>query len=124
MAVDDEFTAPTAGPLLERLTRIDARLVWPHEAHDFTPWLAANAEGQARNVGENPPRRTGAASKGSSQGVDPDPERALASPTARSVRECTVGTPRLRARPLFDSDRPRRTLRPLPAGPERSGGAE
>ncbi len=27
---------------LGRLTRIDAREVWIHEAHDFTPWLYAN----------------------------------------------------------------------------------
>jgi hypothetical protein len=27
---------------LGRLTRIDAREVWTHEAHDFTPWLHAN----------------------------------------------------------------------------------
>jgi hypothetical protein len=27
---------------LGRLARIDARAVWTHEAHDFTPWLHAN----------------------------------------------------------------------------------
>ena len=27
---------------LGRLERVDIRTVWPHEAHDFTPWLAEN----------------------------------------------------------------------------------
>jgi hypothetical protein len=29
---------------LGRLERIDPRLVWPHEAHDMTPWLLNNAD--------------------------------------------------------------------------------
>ncbi len=29
---------------LGKLTRIDARTVWSHEAHDFTPWLHDNIE--------------------------------------------------------------------------------
>lgn len=33
---------PQAG--LGRLTALDPRDVWPHEAHDFTPWLLANAD--------------------------------------------------------------------------------
>jgi hypothetical protein len=32
----------TAMQKLGRLTRIDAREVWTHEAHDFTPWLHDN----------------------------------------------------------------------------------
>ncbi|MCY3564321.1 MAG: DUF4268 domain-containing protein, partial [bacterium] len=27
-----------------RIERVDLRVVWPHEANDFTPWLAANIE--------------------------------------------------------------------------------
>jgi hypothetical protein len=30
--------------LLGRLTVVPAREVWPHEAHDFTPWLLANVD--------------------------------------------------------------------------------
>ncbi|GAA1605891.1 DUF4268 domain-containing protein [Kribbella karoonensis] len=29
---------------LGRLTAVPAREVWPHEAHDFTPWLLANVD--------------------------------------------------------------------------------
>ena len=29
---------------LGRIEHIDAREVWPHEAHDLTPWLLDNAE--------------------------------------------------------------------------------
>lgn len=29
---------------LGKLVRVDPRTVWKHEAHDFTPWLAANIE--------------------------------------------------------------------------------
>lgn len=32
------------GPQLGRLEPVDRRDVWAHEAHDFTPWLLANAE--------------------------------------------------------------------------------
>jgi Domain of unknown function (DUF4268) len=31
-------------PNLARLDPLDPRSVWPHEAHDFTPWLLANAD--------------------------------------------------------------------------------
>lgn len=33
---------PGMAPLLGKLQRKDPRLVWKHEAHDFTPWLAEN----------------------------------------------------------------------------------
>lgn len=37
---------------LGRLTEIeDPRTVWPHEAHNFTPWLAANADVLASALG-------------------------------------------------------------------------
>ena len=29
---------------LGKLERLDPRTVWQHEAHDFTPWLLANAD--------------------------------------------------------------------------------
>lgn len=29
---------------LGKLTSVDPREVWKHEAHDFTPWLLANAD--------------------------------------------------------------------------------
>jgi hypothetical protein len=38
-------------PELSRLTQLDAREVWIHEAHDFTPWLLANAEHLAEVLG-------------------------------------------------------------------------
>ena len=28
--------------LLGQLEMVDPKTVWPHEAHDFTPWLLAN----------------------------------------------------------------------------------
>lgn len=31
-------------PSLSRLTRVPAREVWAHEAHDFTPWLLQNVD--------------------------------------------------------------------------------
>jgi hypothetical protein len=31
---------------LGRIARIEVREAWPHEAHDFTPWLAEEAVGQ------------------------------------------------------------------------------
>ncbi|KAA1400451.1 DUF4268 domain-containing protein [Aeromicrobium ginsengisoli] len=31
-------------PRLGRVIHVDARAVWPHEAHDFTPWLLANVD--------------------------------------------------------------------------------
>ncbi len=36
---------------LGKLTRIDPRSVWKHEAHDFTPWLLENADGLADVLG-------------------------------------------------------------------------
>jgi hypothetical protein len=36
---------------LSRLTLVDPRTVWPHEAHDFTPWLLANADHLADVLG-------------------------------------------------------------------------
>jgi hypothetical protein len=35
---------PGSSPALSRLTELDPRQVWAHEAHDFTPWLLANAD--------------------------------------------------------------------------------
>jgi hypothetical protein len=37
---------------LGKLERVSARAAWPHEAHDFTPWLLENAEtlGEALNM--------------------------------------------------------------------------
>ncbi|MEU1646417.1 hypothetical protein [Micromonospora zamorensis] len=31
-------------PTLGKLELLDARQVWKHEAHTFTPWLLANAD--------------------------------------------------------------------------------
>jgi hypothetical protein len=36
---------------LGRLEAVDPRLVWPHEAHDFTPWLLANADRLSEALG-------------------------------------------------------------------------
>jgi hypothetical protein len=38
-------------PELSKLLAVDARTVWPHEAHDFTPWLLQNAEHLAEVLG-------------------------------------------------------------------------
>jgi hypothetical protein len=35
---------PTSDPLLGRLEAVDPRIVWKHEARDFTMWLLANAD--------------------------------------------------------------------------------
>lgn len=37
--------------VLGRLESLDPRHVWPHEAHDFTPWLLSNAEALAEVLG-------------------------------------------------------------------------
>jgi len=34
----------SAGSGLGRLVVVEPRTVWPHEAHDFTPWLLDNAD--------------------------------------------------------------------------------
>lgn len=34
----------SGSPTLSRLSVVARRAVWPHEAHDFTPWLLANAD--------------------------------------------------------------------------------
>ncbi|RAO29988.1 hypothetical protein PSN13_05187 [Micromonospora saelicesensis] len=39
-----EESAGPGLPHLARLEAVNARDVWPHEAHDFTPWLLANPE--------------------------------------------------------------------------------
>ena len=31
-------------PHLDRLSTVDPRTVWPHEAHAFTPWLLNNVD--------------------------------------------------------------------------------
>jgi hypothetical protein len=36
---------------LDRLQALDPRSVWPHEAHDFTPWLLENADALAEALG-------------------------------------------------------------------------
>lgn len=38
-------------PELGKLTRIDPRTVWPHEAADFTPWLAEHLESLSEVLG-------------------------------------------------------------------------
>ena len=38
-------------PELGTLERIEARTIWKHEAHDFTPWLAENADRLADALG-------------------------------------------------------------------------
>lgn len=38
-------------PQLGRLESVDAREVWAHEAHDFTPWLLANGDRLAESLG-------------------------------------------------------------------------
>ena len=35
---ENELGRPT--PELGTIEQVDMRLIWPHEAHDFTPWLA------------------------------------------------------------------------------------
>ena len=35
----------------DRLTEADLRTAWPHEAHDFTPWLAENLERLSEVIG-------------------------------------------------------------------------
>ena len=37
--------------ILGQLVRVDPRTIWKHEAHDFTPWLASNADGLAEALG-------------------------------------------------------------------------
>ena len=36
---------------LGKLEQMDPRTVWPHEAHDFTPWLLANADRLSEALG-------------------------------------------------------------------------
>lgn len=36
---------------LGRLQAVGARVVWPNEAHDFTPWLLANSDRLADAIG-------------------------------------------------------------------------
>lgn len=36
---------------LSKLVQLDPRDVWPHEAHDFTPWLMANADALGEVLG-------------------------------------------------------------------------
>ena len=38
-------------PSLSKLTLVDPRTVWPHEAHDFTPWLLAHSDHLAEVLG-------------------------------------------------------------------------
>ena len=35
----------------EELNEVDMRSLWPHEAHDFTPWLANHLEHLSQTVG-------------------------------------------------------------------------
>ena len=42
---------PTNLPPLGRLTPLDPREVWPHEANDFTPWLLENGDVLADALG-------------------------------------------------------------------------
>ncbi len=41
----------TTGPILGKLTRMDPRSVWKHEAHDFTRWMADNIEALGEALG-------------------------------------------------------------------------
>lgn len=41
----------TAPPALSRLTALDPRQIWAHEAHDFTPWLLDNADALGTALG-------------------------------------------------------------------------
>ncbi len=43
--------ASTSIPPLGKLTRIDARTVWRHEALDFTPWIRANIDTLSEALG-------------------------------------------------------------------------
>lgn len=36
---------------LGKLEQVDPRSVWTHEAHDFTPWLLANADRLSEALG-------------------------------------------------------------------------
>ncbi len=38
----NELGRPT--PELGKVERVDVRTIWPHEAHDFTPWLASRLD--------------------------------------------------------------------------------
>lgn len=45
MAADRHITAQSGQRTAQSfgtLRRVDLRELWPHEAHDFTPWLAGN----------------------------------------------------------------------------------
>lgn len=50
--VGNQSTDGPAGPAqFGQLARVSARLGWPHEAHEFTPWLAENVELLGEAVG-------------------------------------------------------------------------
>ncbi len=38
-------------PEFENIEKVDPRLIWSHEAHDFTPWLAENLDRLGQAVG-------------------------------------------------------------------------
>ena len=42
MTAVNEPGRPT--PELGKVERVDVRTIWPHEAHDFTPWLASRLD--------------------------------------------------------------------------------
>ncbi len=42
---------PATAHELGRLERADPRIVWPHEAHDFTPWLFEHGDRLAEALG-------------------------------------------------------------------------
>lgn len=43
--------AVTTSRKLGRLVRVDAREIWQHEAHHFTPWLSQNIERLSEALG-------------------------------------------------------------------------
>lgn len=43
-AQNEDSMSGQSMPPFGKLERVSARSGWPHEAHEFTPWLAENVE--------------------------------------------------------------------------------
>jgi len=54
MNINDPLKPPSnqgSSPALSRLVAVDPRSIWAHEAHQFTPWLAAQADRLSEALG-------------------------------------------------------------------------